>query len=65
MACHNVVSPFLFVYLSFHLSAPLRHLLRLRLCRLLISNSVWSAGYRQTTIEYEDAVFVCCCLPTK
>ncbi len=54
------------ICLSIFLSAappPLPHLLRLRLCRLLISNSAWSAGCRQTGVEREDAVFVCRCLP--
>lgn len=51
------------LYLSLHLPPPLPHLLRLRLCRLLISNSAWSAGCRQTGVEREDAVFVCRCLP--
>lgn len=32
-------------------------------CRLLLSNSTWSAGCRRTGVEREDAVFVCRCLP--
>lgn len=53
--------PSLSVFPSFR--PPLPHLLHLRLCRLLISNSAWSAGCRQTGVEREDAVFVCRCLP--
>lgn len=47
-------------------SLPFCHRHRLlcsRPCRLLISNSAWSAGCRQTGAEREDAVFVCRCLP--
>lgn len=48
------------VYLSVSLSPPHTHCSRL--CRLLISNSAWSAGCRQTGVEREEAVFVFCCL---
>lgn len=54
------------LYPSIHLSVlPPSHAsaVFLRLCRLLISNSAWSAGCRQTGVEREDAVFVCRCLP--
>ena len=68
-ACHNIVSPHFCLSLSVPPSLrppslpPSPPPFFLRLCRLLISNSAWSAGCRQTGVEREDAVFVCRCLP--